>query len=54
LTPLPRDDREIHCFDRRAATYEHGWRGEFHARVIDRSACLALETVPDPTHQADV
>jgi ubiquinone/menaquinone biosynthesis C-methylase UbiE len=48
------DDRDVQRFDRRAHTYEHGWRAEFHARVVTRSADVALRTVPAPTAVLDV
>jgi ubiquinone/menaquinone biosynthesis C-methylase UbiE len=47
-------DRDIQSFDRRARTYERGWRAEFHARVVTRSADLVLESVPDPAAVLDV
>jgi ubiquinone/menaquinone biosynthesis C-methylase UbiE len=47
-------DRNIERFDRRAQTYERGWRAEFHARVVTRSADVALQAVPDPTAVLDV
>jgi ubiquinone/menaquinone biosynthesis C-methylase UbiE len=47
-------DRDIQRFDRRARRYERGWRAEFHARVVRRSADVALRTVRDPTAVLDV
>jgi ubiquinone/menaquinone biosynthesis C-methylase UbiE len=47
-------DRDIQRFDRRAKTYERGWRAEFHVRVVTRSADVALQAVPDPRAVLDV
>jgi ubiquinone/menaquinone biosynthesis C-methylase UbiE len=41
-------NRDVEQFDRRARTYERGWRAAFHAHVVTRSAEVALNTVPNP------
>jgi hypothetical protein len=46
LTVPGRDDRDVERFERRADTYEHGWRAEFHARVVAATADVALQAVP--------
>jgi ubiquinone/menaquinone biosynthesis C-methylase UbiE len=46
--------RDVERFDRRARTYERGWRAEFHERVVARSAELALEAAPHPRTVLDV
>src|SRR5262249_41917097 len=56
---MPRSSRpsshdEVASFDHRASTYEHGWRAAFHARVVSRSAEVALETVLAPRTVLDV
>jgi ubiquinone/menaquinone biosynthesis C-methylase UbiE len=48
------NDREVQRFDRRARSYERGWRAEFHARVVTRSAEVALQTVRDPIAVLDI
>ncbi|HEY3190257.1 MAG TPA: methyltransferase domain-containing protein, partial [Solirubrobacteraceae bacterium] len=45
---------DVARFDRRAATYHRGWRGEFHARVVATSADVALRVAPQPTAVLDV
>jgi ubiquinone/menaquinone biosynthesis C-methylase UbiE len=54
MTRAARNDNEVQRFDRRASAYERGWRAEFHARVVARSADAALRTVVDPTAVLDV
>lgn len=51
---MTRVSRDVGRFDRRAPTYEHGWRAEFHARVVTGAADAALEVVPAPTAVLDV
>jgi ubiquinone/menaquinone biosynthesis C-methylase UbiE len=48
------DERDVRRFDRRAPAYELGWRAEFHARVVARSAELALQTIGSPSAVLDV
>jgi ubiquinone/menaquinone biosynthesis C-methylase UbiE len=45
---------DVDRFDRRASTYEHGRRAEFHARVVTSAAEAALRAVPGPTAVLDV
>lgn len=47
-------DEEVARFDRRAHTYERGWRAEFHTRVVAATADLALRAVPQPFAVLDV
>jgi ubiquinone/menaquinone biosynthesis C-methylase UbiE len=54
MTRAAPNDNEVQRFDRRASAYERGWRAEFHARVVVRSADAALRTVVDPTAVLDV
>ncbi len=46
--------RDVDGFDRRARSYEHDWRSQFHAQVVAGSAEVALEAVPDPATVLDV
>jgi ubiquinone/menaquinone biosynthesis C-methylase UbiE len=48
------NDLDVQRFDRRAPTYDRGWRAEFHARVVSRSAEVALQVMRDPTAVLDV
>jgi ubiquinone/menaquinone biosynthesis C-methylase UbiE len=50
----PPRQRDVASFDRRARSYEHDWRAEFHARVVAASAEVALRAVPHPTTVLDV
>ena len=45
---------DVAGFERRAADYERGWRGEFHARVVAATADLALQVKPRPAAVLDV
>jgi ubiquinone/menaquinone biosynthesis C-methylase UbiE len=47
-------DRDIAAFDERAPRYEHGWRGELHHQIADRTADLAVARVPAPRRVLDV
>jgi hypothetical protein len=47
-------ERDVDGFDRRARSYEHDWRSEFHARVVARNAEVALRAVPLPATVLDV
>jgi ubiquinone/menaquinone biosynthesis C-methylase UbiE len=46
--------RDIAAFDERAGGYEAGWRGRLHYEIADRTADLALHTVPRPSAVLDV
>jgi ubiquinone/menaquinone biosynthesis C-methylase UbiE len=46
--------RDVDSFDRRARSYEHDWRSQFHAQVVTRSAEVALWAVPHPATVLDV
>jgi ubiquinone/menaquinone biosynthesis C-methylase UbiE len=50
----PPRQRDVAGFDRRARGYEHGWRAEFHARVVAASAEVALWALPHPATVLDV
>jgi ubiquinone/menaquinone biosynthesis C-methylase UbiE len=45
---------DVEQFDHRAATYESGWRAEFHRRVLDSVADLVAESEPSPAAVLDV
>jgi ubiquinone/menaquinone biosynthesis C-methylase UbiE len=47
-------ERDVDSFDRRAGSYEHDWRSQFHARVVAGSAEVALWAVPHPATVLDV
>ena len=46
--------RDVAAFEERAATYEQGWLGRLHHDFADRTADLALRTLPDPRRVLDV
>jgi ubiquinone/menaquinone biosynthesis C-methylase UbiE len=46
--------RDVDSFDRRARSYEHDWRSQFHTRVVAGSAEVALWAVPHPATVLDV
>jgi ubiquinone/menaquinone biosynthesis C-methylase UbiE len=46
--------RDVDSFDRRARSYEHDWRSQFHACVVAGSAEVALWAVPHPATVLDV
>jgi ubiquinone/menaquinone biosynthesis C-methylase UbiE len=46
--------RDVDSFDRRARSYEHDWRAEFHTRVVAGSAEVAPWAVPHPATVLDV
>jgi ubiquinone/menaquinone biosynthesis C-methylase UbiE len=54
LTLIVSIDGDVERFDRRAPTYERGWRGAFHVRVVMRSAEVALQAVVEPGAVLDV
>lgn len=47
-------DRDIAAFDRRAQTYDSGWRGRMHDEITTRTVTRALEAVPAPARILDV
>jgi ubiquinone/menaquinone biosynthesis C-methylase UbiE len=47
-------DRDVAAFDQRARDYEEGWRGRLHHEIADRTADLALASVPAPQRILDV
>ncbi|MGH3265015.1 MAG: class I SAM-dependent methyltransferase [Trebonia sp.] len=46
--------RDVLAFERRAARYEQGWLGSVHHTIADRTAAIALATLPSPRHVVDV
>lgn len=46
--------RDLAAFDDRAPEYDHGWRGQLHHEIADRTADLAAATVTSPGHVLDV
>jgi ubiquinone/menaquinone biosynthesis C-methylase UbiE len=46
--------RDIDAYRRRATSYDAGPRGGMHARIVSRTATLALDTVPRPSRVLDV
>ncbi len=46
--------RELAAFDDRAPAYDHGWRGQIHHEIADRTATLAVATVASPGRVLDV
>jgi ubiquinone/menaquinone biosynthesis C-methylase UbiE len=50
---MPRD-RDVAAFDDRARGYEDGWLGRLHHEIADRTADLALASVPAPRRILDV
>lgn len=47
-------DRDIAAFDRRAARYEEGWLGRWHAEVVRATAALAVRERPGARTVLDV
>ncbi|HVX43515.1 MAG TPA: class I SAM-dependent methyltransferase [Mycobacteriales bacterium] len=47
-------DRDIAAFDRRAGGYEEGRIGQWHQRVAERVAGVALQAAPEPARVLDV
>lgn len=47
-------DREVAAFDRRAASYEHGWLAAWHDRITARSADIATRAAPGAQRILDV
>src|SRR5579875_2303703 len=52
--PRQPDDRDVAAFDRRAAGYERGWRGQLHREISARTAALAAKAVRSPRRILDV
>ena len=46
--------RDVGAFDDRATGYDRGWRGRLHHTISDRTANLAVRTVPSPDSVLDV
>jgi ubiquinone/menaquinone biosynthesis C-methylase UbiE len=46
--------RDVAEFNDRAAGYDHGWRGRLHHEIADRTASLAVATVPTPHRVLDL
>jgi len=46
--------RDVDAFDKRARTYERGWRGDLHHRIADRAADIALGSAPDSLRILDI
>src|SRR6185437_13258598 len=44
----------VDAFEARARGYEDGWLGRLHTEIAERTAGLALATVPDPRRVLDV
>jgi ubiquinone/menaquinone biosynthesis C-methylase UbiE len=47
-------DRDVAAFDRRAASYEHGWLAAWHDRITARSADIATRAAPGAQRILDV
>ncbi len=47
-------DRDVASFEARALTYEHGWLGQMHRDIADRTAKLTLLAEPAPRRVLDV
>lgn len=47
-------DRDVAAFDRRAVSYEYGWRAAWHARITARSADIATRVAPGARRILDV
>ncbi len=47
-------NRDVAAFDERAAGYEDGWLGRLHHEIADRTADLALASLPTPRRILDV
>src|SRR5579875_1781223 len=52
--PRQPDHRDVAAFDRRAAGYERGWRGQLHREISARTAALAAKAVRSPRRILDV
>jgi ubiquinone/menaquinone biosynthesis C-methylase UbiE len=46
--------RDVAAFEMRAASYEQGWLGRLHHEIADRTADLALLTLPAPSRVLDI
>jgi ubiquinone/menaquinone biosynthesis C-methylase UbiE len=46
--------RDVGAFNDRATGYDGGWRGRLHHTISDRTADLAVRTVPSPNAVLDV
>jgi len=46
--------RDVAAFETRAASYEQGWLGRLHHEIADRTADLALLTLPTPSRVLDI
>jgi ubiquinone/menaquinone biosynthesis C-methylase UbiE len=46
--------RDVAAFEVRAPTYEHGWLGQLHHEIADRTAELMMSTEPAPRRLLDV
>ena len=47
-------DRDVQAFDQRSAGYERGRLGEWHHRIAERTADIALACTPAPVRVLDV
>jgi ubiquinone/menaquinone biosynthesis C-methylase UbiE len=47
-------DRDVAAFGQRAQRYDEGWRGQLHHQIADRTADLALSSMPAPRRILDV
>jgi len=47
-------DRDVAAFDRRARTYDVGWRGRMHDQITLRTVAQALKAAPTATRVLDV
>lgn len=47
-------DRDVAAFDRRATSYDEGWRGRMHDGIIMRTVAQALDAAPAPARVLDV
>jgi ubiquinone/menaquinone biosynthesis C-methylase UbiE len=47
-------DRHVQAFDERAPTYERGWLGQLHHRIVDRTVEVAVSRVPQSANILDV
>ena len=46
-------DRDVGAFDRRASTYDQGWRGRLHTEIVGHTAALVVLESP-PSRVVDV
>jgi ubiquinone/menaquinone biosynthesis C-methylase UbiE len=47
-------DRDVGAFDKRASSYEAGWRGRLHHDIADKVAEIALASIREPQRVLDI